>query len=340
MNKWLHQPIPPLSPIYTDAVDSLAPILIAPFRKIDRESKPLTANNRVFRVDTSATLPFLSLFGVLGSIRRKRVKFPHVRIVYGNADTEWSETLIVYRGGVFVLCGTRSEMAAIRALQMFRIELEQAGISIGLTTFTSVNVVVNVSMPFDIDIIGANASRQLPNSSLRQSDFPGMIFTMGNVQALAFANGRCVLTGADDFLQMEVVRVLVHDALLPFALPRQTIVKRHSTGTKRSPKNGIKSKAGKRVSTKQNPPVASALPKSNLRRGKRVRGTVNTTPVSTEDNRSGARKRGVAFRITEKLTLHPNLDVDETPVIMPDSLQNSSPKNLSSHLSFAAFGLQ
>jgi len=319
MNKWLFKPIPPLSSIHREAVDSLAPTLIAPFRKIDRESKPLTANNRVFRVDTSSTFPFLALFSNLGSIRRKRVKFPHVRVVYGNADTEWSETLIIYRGGVFVLCGTRSEMAAIRALQMFRIELLQAGIQIGLTTFTSVNVVVNVSMPFDIDIVRANESRQLPNSSLEQTDFPGMIFTMGNVQALAFANGRCVLTGADDFFQMELVRLMVHDALLPFSLPRQMVTKRRGAGAKRFSKSGIKPKTGKRVSKKKELASAPIAPKRDSRRGKRTRGILRTTPVSTDEKRLGTRKRGVAFRITEKLVVHPNKDMFDVPQMSVDT---------------------
>ena len=329
LERWLLMPPPQLSPVHRDDVETLAPMLVAPFRPEDCTRKPVVINNLVFRVDTAATIQFLPLFGSLMGVRRKRVKFPQALVRFGNADTDRWETLIVYTSGVFVLCGMRAEMTAIRALQTFRIELQQSNIPIGLSSFTPVNVVVNVSMPFDVDIQAANASRQLLESSLTPDDFPGMTFKMRRVQVLAFANGRCVLTGADDFLEMELVRSMVQDALQPFALEREKPVP--GTGRRKagsSTAGGAKSSSGASKRAQKGRQSADAKKKADDKEGAKRRAGTGTTGrrprrpraapsqasvVAADESRAGGRARGVTFKLTSKLVLRPNQDMSETP---------------------------
>ena len=333
LERWLLMQPPTVSPVHRADVESLEPMLVAPFRAEDCTRKPVVINNLVFRVDTAATIQFLPLFGSLMGVRRKRVKFPQALVRFGNADTDRWETLIVYTSGVFVLCGMRSEMTAIRALQTFRVELQQSNIPIGLSSFTPVNVVVNVSMPFDVDIEAANVSKQLLESSLTPDDFPGMTFKMRRVQVLAFANGRCVLTGADDFLEMELVRSMVQDALLPFALERPknapTGGARRKAGTssaggkassgasKRAQKGrqsaDSKKKAGKDAAQRRG--GATATPGTVVRRPRRPRAApAGASVVAADESRAGGRARGVAFQLTSKLVLRPNQEIGSSDV--------------------------
>lgn len=306
LEKWLLLPPPPVSPVHQPALDALRPELIVPFRPEDCSSKPVVINNLVFRVDTGSTFNFLPLFGSLMGVRRKRVKFPQALVRTGNVDTDRWETLIVYTSGLFVLCGMRTEMTAIRALQMFRMDLHQANIPIGLKSFTPVNVVVNVMLPFDVDIFAANDSRQLLESSVTPDQFPGMTFKMRRVQVLAFANGRCVLTGADDFIEMERVRSMVHEALLPFKVERAESV-RHRPGESKGGKRGQKNMPS---AMKKDTPATAATPKrggATGRRGRRPRvPKPSAEVVGADDSRVGGRAGGVAFKLNERVIVKPD----------------------------------
>lgn len=305
LHRWALLPPPTPSPVHVEALKALRPKLVAPFRPEDCERKALVINNLVCRVDTSSAFPFLPLFSSQMGVRRKRVKFPQAVVRFGNVNTDRWETLILYTSGVFVLCGMRSEMTATRALQTFRLELQQCNIPIGLTAVTLVNVVVNVTMPFHVDIFAANRSRQLSESSLTEDDFPGMTFKMRRVQVLAFGNGKCVLTGASDLLEMELVWALVQDALRPFAVeaPRTEGKQRKNAS---GAKNGKRLQKGLRSGATQRPRTGKQRTagetkrtiEGGARKGRRTRAApVQAEVITAADTRVAGRTRHVSFQL-------------------------------------------
>lgn len=312
LDRWLLIPPPSLAPVHLPFIQRLKPTLMAPFRAEDRKTKPDAVNNIVLRVETQSPLDFLPMFGALSGVHRKRVKFPQAVIRFGNVSTDRWETLIVYTSGRYVMCGMRNEMTAIRTLQQFRIEMHQCGIPVGLSSVILVNVVVNAVMPFHVDIVAANDSRQLPESSLTQDDFPGMTFKMRRVQVLAFANGRCVLTGSADFFEMDLVRTMVQQALQPFSLPMPEAPPRRRAGTQRAGvKNGKRLQKGIRLNQKKEAGKARAAgdadKKAPVRRTRksRVAPALASALVEPGQSRVAGRSRGVAFKLTEKLVIRP-----------------------------------
>ena len=313
LNRWMLLPPPPVSPVHLADLEELKPCMMDQFDMAKNANQPVTVNNLVIRVETDSTINFLPMFGALTGVHRKRIKFPQAKIRYGNVSTDRWETMIVYRSGRYVLSGMRTKMTAIHRLQSFRLDMHQSNMPVGLTSMVIVNNVGNATIPFDVDIKAAHESRRLPDSALEQKDFPGMTFKMRRVQVLAFANGECVLTGSADLLEMYLVRSMVEDALRPFALERATVAPAKPTrqsGVKsamRAPKGsraGVRKTAGKEQ-------AAGAEPGAGPKKGRRTRVVaVSASAVQAEESRLAGRARGVAFKLTEKLIIRPNEDMD------------------------------
>ena len=216
MNEWLFKPPPPLAAVHENLFANIKPVLPAVFRAPDVGRQRLETTNMVYRIETHSHTPFLTMFANIHEVRRRRVRFPGVRVVYGSSQSDVAETFMIYVKGRFITCGLRTEMSGIRALQMFRLDVQQCGIPIGLGSFVPVNVVVRASIGFPVDIRSAYESRRLPEASLEEKDFPGLIFKVQRVQVLAFPNGRCVLTGAGDCMEAESVYNEATKLLRPF----------------------------------------------------------------------------------------------------------------------------
>lgn len=319
VRQWANLPVPPLPLRLAAEVAALRPKLFAPFRVEDAHRRPLTVTNLVVRVETACVIDFLALFGSLNPVRRARVKFPQVIRRQGSTTSDRAETPVMYRSGKLMLCGTRSEISAIRALQLQRIDAHQANIPMGLVSWDVVNIVVKAVMPFDVDIKRADESRALPNSSLVESDFPGLVFKMRGVEVLAFGNGGCVFTGATGVVEMETVRVMTEEALRPFSIERKapgapregsrapSAMKgsRASSSSRQRKQPGStagKSKAADGAASKPRPRTASGRP------SRRSRAVVRAQPVADEESRAPDRRRGVAFQINERTILRPGVN--------------------------------
>lgn len=307
IKNWADKPIPPLPAVLAAKLNTLKPVLIAPYRKEDEAVRPLCPTNGVARIDLSCQLPFFTVFSNVKAIRRARVKFPQILRRYGSTTTSRAETLIMYNTGRVTLCGISTIVGGIRALQLLRLELHQAGIPAGLGSFIVVNVVVKLTLPFSVDIMAAHESKKLPNSSLKLSAFPGAIFNMRGVKVLVFPNGNSVFTGATDMLEMEIVRVQTEDALRPFALPEGTArpSRRSTNDGKRKEKQGPKKKVNKATQPRK---TATA---SRVSRPRRKRTVARAVAISNEEDRVQDRRRGVAFEITENLVVGPEHDEPE-----------------------------
>lgn len=319
VRQWANLPVPSLPPRLAADVAALRPRLFAPFRPEDAHRRPLTVTNLVVRVETACVIDFLALFGSLNPVRRARVKFPQVIRRQGSTTSDRAETPVMYRSGKLMLCGTRSEISAIRALQLQRIDAHQANIPMGLVSWDVVNIVVKAVMPFDVDIKRADESRALPNSSLVESDFPGLVFKMRGVEVLAFGNGGCVFTGATGVVEMETVRVMTEEALRPFAIERKAPGVPREGSRAPSAMKGSRSSASKQrkqpttTAASKSKPTDGAASKprpraASGRPSRRSRAVVRAQPVADDESRAPDRRRGVAFQINERTILRPGMN--------------------------------
>jgi len=175
------------------------PELLSPDRN---KSRPLMINNTVFIVNMHSRFGLLDLTKALQNVSRKRIKFPNVHVAYTDTNSSVTAVALAYTKGKWVLCGTRADMEALRMLQVARLELQQYGIPVGLSEMTPVNVVVRTCVPFSIDLQRAIASKRLFDAEFIQGAFPGMVFRVRGIRVLAFRNGRLVLTGGTNPLDM------------------------------------------------------------------------------------------------------------------------------------------
>lgn len=313
-NEWLATVPPKPIGMHARILNNLKPMIGRPFTEEDRKRTPITVNNRVFRVKLDRRTTFMDMMRTMITHRRREVKFPQIRVSFGHAESNEIAAVMTYTKGKFVVCGTRSLPTAVRAVQMLRLSLQQCGIAIGLMDVTSVNAVVNAHMPFNINIDRAVASRELASVAHRKKDFVGAVFRVRGVEVLAFHNGGCVLTGAPDVVEMELVRSIATEVLSKFAVPKdkplpprtpsdpsarpaRSILKR-GTGTKKAAakkKNADNAEPGKRETF------------ANRRRRERREATrVEIAPVG--ESRARGRTKGVAFQLNAEMTRMPGED--------------------------------
>lgn len=302
-------PAPALSPVHARMLAALKPTLPPGFSSFTDEPRKLEVTNLVYRVETHSHIPFLTMFGNIAELRRRRVRFPGVRVVYGSSKNDLAETFMIYVRGRFVACGLRTEMSGIRALQMFRLDLQQCGIPIGLGMWTPVNVVVKVALGFPVDISAAHASRTLARASFEQKDFPGLIFMIGRVRVLVFLNGRMVLTGAGDCMEAERVYAEAVTLLRPFDSSNDENAPRTS---KRTPDDGAAAKARRKRNTGaaglEEKPAARVRAESGTVRARHKRHMQPAENVVSSESRvaAGGRKKGVRIKLSDRLIVEPN----------------------------------
>jgi len=320
---WARVRPPPLSAVHERWVNQLKPELQIPFRPQDRVRTPIVVNNCVFRVDTQCNLPMLRVLSAIFNCRRRRVKFPQMRIAFGESNTSVVATIMIYTTGVFVSCGTRSQMAALAALQLFRLDLLQCGIDIGLGKCVPVNVVVNASMPWPVDIVRAYQSKQLPDANLTEGDFPGIVFRVRAVEVLAFTNGKCVFTGAPNTIEMEFVRIDAEKLLTPFSLPNENPPpsNRAANGSKRGGARSSKPPDQRNTRKPPRPALKRTIttatddatpeeekkpPKQSAARTRKPKRETRIKASDAGETRGASRTKSVAFQMTSALVLYPN----------------------------------
>ncbi len=300
--QWLVASPPVPKGMHARLLSGLRPVLGRPFTDEDRTQKPITVNNRVFRVQVDRRITFLDVIRNSLTHRRKEVKFPQIRVSFGHTESNEVAAVMTYTKGKFVVCGTRSVPTAVRAIQLFRLLMQQCGIAIGLVNVTSVNAVVNAFMPFAIDIEAAVDSGELPSVARHEGDFPGAVFRIRGVEVLAFANGRCVFTGAPDVVEMELVRSMGTEMLRRFAVD---VPQPHKASSNSDAPKSILKRSTSSHSSEPSKPEANKHETAANRRRRQRREASRVTEAPVGEARSTGRTKGVAFQIHDSLVLRP-----------------------------------
>lgn len=317
MGDWLTMQPPRPWGMHARTAGALQPMLGRPFTKEDRARAPITVNNRVFRVRVDRRTSFMDMLRNMLTHCRREVKFPQIRVSFAHAEVHEVAAVMTYTKGLWVVCGTRSIHTAVRATQLLRLSLQQCGIAIGLVDVTSVNAVVNAHMPFQINIDRAVESRELPSMAHREKDFPGTVFRVRGVEVLAFPNGRCVLTGAPDVVEMELVRSIVTDLLGRFRVQDDDPQRMHEplAASARPSRSSLKKSAQTPAAGAKPKPAARRARKTDTdgtkqetfanrrRRERREASRVQAAP--TGESRARGRTKGVAFQINKEMTRVP-----------------------------------